>query len=152
MSSPGGKNPPPSATATISKQVTGTFKVAMSTSSQPAEWDDTLFQGFPSLTTPLGNLQPQHIEVLPVLNNDGSVAVMVANHAINSSDDNNGPGAPRNVLVDVSALGTFSSGTLLVVDADTNAASGPSASSLAPVPQITVTFGGYGVTFLMLKP
>lgn len=98
------------------------------------------------------NTDDAEIEVLPVLNSDGSVVVMVANHAINSPDDNNGPGAPRSVLVDVSALGTFSSGTLLAIDADTNAVSGPSASSLAPAAQITVTFGGYGVTFLMLKP
>ena len=92
------------------------------------------------------------IEVLPVLNSDGSVVVMVADHAINSPEDNNGPGAPRSVLVDVSALGTFSSGTQLAINAETNAVSGPTASSFAPAPQLTVTFGGYGVTFLMLKP
>src|SRR6202167_4232777 len=59
----GGGNPPPSATATIRNQVTGTFKLAMSTSFQPAEWDYTLFQSFPSLTTTLGNLQPQHVRL-----------------------------------------------------------------------------------------
>lgn len=92
------------------------------------------------------------IEVLPVLNNDGSVVVMVANHAVNSPDDNNGPGAPRTVLVDVSALGTFSSGTLLAINVDTSAVSGPSATSITPAPQITVTLGGYGVVFVTLQP
>jgi hypothetical protein len=98
------------------------------------------------------NTDDAEIEVLPVLNSDGSVVVMVADHAINSPEDNNGPGAPRSVLVDVSALGTFSSGTQLAINAETNAVSGPTASSFAPAPQLTVTFGGYGVTFLMLKP
>ena len=98
------------------------------------------------------NTDDAEIEVLPVLNSDGSVVVMVADHAINSPEDNNGPGAPRSVLVDVSALGTFSSGTQLAINAETNAVSGPTASSFAPAPQLTVTFGGYGVTFLMFKP
>lgn len=98
------------------------------------------------------NSDDAEIEVLPVLNNDGSVVVMVANHAINSPDDNNGPGAPRSVLVDFSALGTFSSGTLLAINANTSTANGPSVTSLTPVPQITVTFGGYGVVFVTLKP
>lgn len=53
----------PSDTVTISKNTTGSFDVAMSTSFQPAEWDYTLFQAFPSLTTTLQNLQPQHIRL-----------------------------------------------------------------------------------------
>jgi hypothetical protein len=92
------------------------------------------------------------VEVLPVMNSDGSVVVMIANHAVNAPDDNNGPGAPRTVLVDVSALGTFSSDSLLTIDAATNAVTGPSPGSITPAAQITVSFGGYGVTFLTLTP
>ena len=51
------------------------------------------------------------LETLPVINGDGSVVVMVANHAVSASTDDNGPGVARTVQVDVSALGTFSSGT-----------------------------------------
>lgn len=92
------------------------------------------------------------LEVLPVINSDGSVVVMVANHAIDAPDDNNGPGSPRSVLIDVSALGTFSSCSLLAIDANTSAVSGPSATSVTPAAQITITFSGYGVAFLTLKP
>jgi hypothetical protein len=91
------------------------------------------------------------LEILPALNSDGSVTVMVANHAINSPTDNNGPGAPRTINIDVSALGTFTSGSLLTIDANTSVTSGPTATSVTPSPQMTVVFNGYGVAFLTLK-
>jgi len=92
------------------------------------------------------------LETLPVINGDGSVVIMVANHAVNASSDNNGPGATRTVQVDVSALGTFSSGTLLTIDKNTSANDGPMAAGLAPVAQIPITLNGYSVAFLTLKP
>jgi hypothetical protein len=92
------------------------------------------------------------LETLPVQNSDGSVVVMVANHAVNSANDNNGPGAPRSVLIDMSALGSFSSGSLLTIDASTSAANGPVASSVTPAAQMTINFNGYGVAFLTLTP
>jgi hypothetical protein len=92
------------------------------------------------------------METLPVQNSDGSVVVMVANHAVNSASDNNGPGATRSVLIDVSALGNFSSGSLLAIDASTNTATGPVATSVTPAAQITINFTGYGVAFLTLTP
>jgi hypothetical protein len=91
------------------------------------------------------------IEVLPVVNGDGSVVVMVANYAVKSSGDNNGPGAPRTILIDTTALGNFGSGSLLTIDANTNVASGPVPSTVTPAPQISVTLNGYGVAFLTLK-
>ncbi|MGD0567990.1 MAG: hypothetical protein ABSA78_06260 [Candidatus Sulfotelmatobacter sp.] len=93
------------------------------------------------------------IETLPVMNSNGSVVVMVANHAVNvPATDNNGPGAPRSVLIDTSALGSFSSGSLLTIDAGTNVATGPVASSVTPAAQMTINFNGYGVAFLTLTP
>jgi Glycosyl hydrolase catalytic core len=93
------------------------------------------------------------LEVLPVVNGDKSVVIMVANHAVNDPmTDNNGPGAPRSVLLDVSALGTFSSGSLLLIDAKTSAVGGPTAAPVTPAAQMTISFGGYGVQFLTLKP
>lgn len=92
------------------------------------------------------------LETLPVLNGDGSVVVMVANHAVNAQNDNNGPGAPRSVLLDLSALGTFSSGSLLTLDASTSPLTGPAPSSVTPGAQMTISFGGYGVALLTLKP
>ncbi|MGD1076805.1 MAG: hypothetical protein ABR881_00660 [Candidatus Sulfotelmatobacter sp.] len=92
------------------------------------------------------------LETLPVVNSDGSVVVMVANHAVNAAGDNNGPGAARSVLVDVSALGTFSSGSLLTIDKNTSVSSGPAAEVVTPAAQMTITLDGYAVAFLMLKP
>jgi hypothetical protein len=92
------------------------------------------------------------LETLPVMNSDGSVVIMVANHAVNATGDNNGPGAPRSVLVDVSALGSFSSASLVTIDQTTSVASGPMPSSMTLAPQMTITLNGYSVAFLLLKP
>ena len=92
------------------------------------------------------------LEVLPVANSDGSVVIMVANHGVNAATDNNGPGAPRTVVLDVSALGAFSTSSLLTIDAHTNVASGPSETPVTPSAQITISLDGYAVAFLTLKP
>jgi len=93
------------------------------------------------------------LETLPVINSDGSVVIMVANHAVAApSTDNNGPGVARSVAIDVSALGTFSSGSLLTIDTDTNVSTGPVATAVTPAPKITINLNGYSVAFLTLKP
>jgi hypothetical protein len=60
--------PPPQqqvlkADVSVNSATNGGFNVAMSTSFQPAEWDFQFFQQFPAATTPLSNLQPQHIRL-----------------------------------------------------------------------------------------
>jgi len=118
--------------------------------------DYELGQMFPS--TPGASLlqytdtDSAEIEILPVMNSDGSVVVMLANHAVNSPSDNNGPGAARSAQLAVSSLGSFSSGSLLMIDATTNTTTGPAASAVIPAAQMTVSFNGYGVAFLTLKP
>jgi hypothetical protein len=92
------------------------------------------------------------LETLPVLSSDGSVVIMIANHAVNSAADNNGPGAPRSILIDISALGAFTSGSLMTIDQNTSASTGPAPAAVTPASQITVTLNGYGVAFLTLKP
>ena len=96
------------------------------------------------------------IEVLTTKAADGSVTIMVANHAVNSAGDNNAGGSPRTVMVETTSLGTsagaFSSATLLTIDAKTNATTGPSATSIAPNWRQPITLNGYGVAFLTLKP
>jgi len=88
-----------------------------------------------------------------VANPDGSVVIMVANHAVNTpSTDNNGPGTARDVALDVSALGTFSSASLLMIDKTTSVANGPSATTVTPSAQITISLDGYSVAFLTLTP
>ncbi len=97
------------------------------------------------------NTDDPEIEVLAVQNPDDSVVIMLANHAVNASTDNNGPGAPRTISIDVSSLGSFTSGSLLTIDASTGVTAGPTATSVTPGPQMTVAFTGYGVAFLTLK-
>jgi len=75
--------------------------------------------------------------------------VMIANHAVmNPATDDNGLGAPRTVILDVSALGAFGSATQLTIDASTDPTQGPSATPITPASRIAVTLNGYGVTFL----
>jgi hypothetical protein len=83
---------------------------------------------------------------------ESGTLVMVADRAVHATTDNNGGGDPRTVIVDVSALGTFSSATSLTIDAKTSATSGPVPVNVAPAQKISVTLGGYGVTLLKLKP
>ncbi len=92
------------------------------------------------------------LETLPVMNANGSVVIMIANHAVNAAADNNGPGAARAITVDVGALGSFSSATLVTIDKNTNVASGPVPAAVTLAPQLTITLNGYGVAFLTLKP
>jgi hypothetical protein len=92
------------------------------------------------------------LEALPVVNSDHSVVVMIANHALNSVTDNNGLGVKETINVDVSALGTFSSANLLVIDKNTNVQMGPVATAIQPAGTIQVTLDGYSVGFLTLKP
>ena len=49
------------------------------------------------------------VDVLAVKETNGQTVVMVSDHGIASANDNNGSGVPRTVLVDVSALGSFTS-------------------------------------------
>lgn len=92
------------------------------------------------------------VEILATRNPDNSVVVMVANHAVHAAADDNGPGDPRTVVLDLSALGTFSSASQLTIDATTDPIAGPTPTSVTPTPHITVTLNGYGVTILSLKP
>ena len=92
------------------------------------------------------------VEVLATQNSDGSVVVMLANHAVNSPTDDNGPGAPRTVVLDLSGFSAFSSASQLTIDAATDPIAGPSVVAVTPASSMTVAFDGYGVSFLLFKP
>jgi hypothetical protein len=92
------------------------------------------------------------IETLATRNSDGSVRVMIVDHAVHATTDNNGAGDPRTVIVDTSSLGTFSAASLLTLDATTDLTQGPAGVGIPPLPRSTVTLGGYGVAFLTLMP
>jgi len=57
------------------------------------------------------------------------------------------------VIVDLSGLGNFSSASVLTIDTNTSATTGPpTAVSVTPATRMSVTVGGYGVAWLILKP
>jgi hypothetical protein len=92
------------------------------------------------------------VETLATKNSDGSVLVMIADRAVLSPTDNNGTGDARTVIVDVSALGSFTSASQLNIGRTGDLTSGPQPSPITFAPKLTVTLPGYGVSFLLLKP
>jgi uncharacterized protein (TIGR03437 family) len=87
---------------------------------------------------------------LALRNPDGSVVILMSNHAVQKIyTDNNGPGVSRTFALDLSALGAFTSATLVTLDAATPA-SGPLLQSLTPSAQMQVTIPGYGAALLRL--
>jgi len=88
------------------------------------------------------------LEALAVRNDDGSVVVMLVNHKVASANDNNGPGVPRTVALDVSALGAFKSVTQITIDAATDPQQGPTPAVRTFAPQMQVALNGYSVSFL----
>jgi hypothetical protein len=97
------------------------------------------------------NSDEADIEVLPVINTDGSVVIMISNHAVASPNDNNGAGLTANISLDVSALGPFTSASEVMIDAGTSPATGPAVPSISAQSPITVDFSGYGVAFIKLQ-
>ena len=99
----------------------------------------------------LSNTDSADVEVLAVKGTNGQTVVMVSDHGVASANDNNGPGVPRTVLVDVSALGSFTSAQEVTIDKNTSPTTGPVAQTVTPAGQMQVSLGGYGVGFLVLQ-
>lgn len=98
------------------------------------------------------NSDTADIEVLPVKNTDGSVVVMVSNHAVASPADNNGEGLTADVAVDISGLGAFTSASEIVIDSSTSAASGPTPQNISPASPLKLSLNGYGAAIIKLTP
>ena len=96
-----------------------------------------------------GGLQDD-TQTLAARNVDGSVVILMSNYALNASTDNNGPGLSRTFALDVSALGSFSTATLVMLDAATPSG-GPVPQSLTPAGQMQVPIPGYGAALLRLS-
>lgn len=119
--------------------------------------DDWLAKLYPESPAPpdilaLTVTETATVETLATKNGDGSVLVMIANRAVLSPTDNNGPGDARTVVLDVSSLGSFTSASQLNIGRTSDLTSGPQPSPIALAPKLTVTLPGYGVSFLLLKP
>ena len=98
----------------------------------------------------IGGVLGLDTHTLALRNVDGSVVILMSNHAVaNPLTDNNGAGLSRTFALDLSALGSFSTATLVTLDAATPA-SGPALQPLAPSAQMQVTIPGYGAALLRL--
>jgi len=86
---------------------------------------------------------------LAVRNVDGSVVILMSNHAVANVTDNNGAGIVRDFMLDLSALGTFTSATLIHLDA-TTPQTGPVPVPMTPAAQMEVVLEGYGAALLRL--
>jgi hypothetical protein len=97
------------------------------------------------------NSNNAEVEVLPVMNPDGSVVVLVSNHAVASATDNNGRGLNGSVTVTLSGLGPFATASLVTFDSTTSPINGPTPVSISPASSITLTLNGYSSALLKLK-
>ena len=89
-------------------------------------------------------------QTLAARNVDGSVVVLMSNYGLNGADDNNGTGISRTFALDLSSLGSFSSASLVTLNASTPG-SGPVPQALTPAAQMQVTLPGYGMALLRLS-
>jgi hypothetical protein len=120
--------------------------------------DFTLSQLFPVTSTSsptilaLESGDVSSMEFLATKNPDGSYVIMITDRAVHSSSDSNAPGDPRTVIVDVAALGNYSSVTQLTLQSGTDLTKGPQPMTLSPSPKLSVTLNGYGTAFLHIVP
>jgi uncharacterized protein (TIGR03437 family) len=100
--------------------------------------------------THTGGLYGLDTRTMALRNPDGSVVILMSNHAVgNIFTDNNGAGVSRTFALDLSALPNFTSATLVTLDAATPS-SGPVLQPVSPAAQMQVTIPGYGAALLRL--
>jgi hypothetical protein len=121
--------------------------------------DRTLANFYPSTPSSPGpavlavnSTDSSSVETLATENSDGSVVVMLVDHAVHASSDNNGAGDPRTVVVDLSSFGSFYAASLININAATSVTNGATGVGVTPATRMTVTLPGYGVAFLKLTP
>jgi hypothetical protein len=114
-------------------------------------WLAQMFPGTGQQLLTFSNSNNAQVEVLPVSNPDGSVVILVSNHAVASASDNNGKGLKGIVTVNVSALGAFTTASLVTFDSTTSPITGPTPVSISPASPITLTLNGYGSALLKLQ-
>ncbi len=105
-----------------------------------------------ALSLPVISTEDATVEVAAVRRADNSVVIMISDHAVANPSDNNGPGAPRTVLLNLTGLGNFTSAQTLTFDASTSLQTGPSFQPVTLTDPLPVTLNGYGTTFLNLQP
>jgi len=96
-----------------------------------------------------GNPMGLDTHTLAAQNPDGSVVILMSNHAVANLTDDNGTGTVRDFMLDLSALGNFNAGTIVYLDATTPAA-GPVPQQVTPSAQMQFAIEGYGAALLRL--
>ncbi|MDR3727728.1 MAG: hypothetical protein P4K86_11870 [Terracidiphilus sp.] len=121
--------------------------------------DRTLATLYPSTATSPGpsilsvnSTDTSSVETLATQGSDGKVVVMVVDRAVHTSNDNNGSGDPRTVVVDLSSFSSFYAASLTTINSATSVSAGPTGAGVTPSTRMTVTLPGYGVAFLTLTP
>jgi hypothetical protein len=121
--------------------------------------DKTLESLYPSTASSPGpeilsisSTDTSSVETLATRNANGTVTVMVVDHAVHSASDDNGSGDSRTVVVDLSNFSAFYAASLLTIDGATSIATGPAGAGVTPGTRMNVTLPGYGVAFLTLTP
>jgi hypothetical protein len=92
------------------------------------------------------------VETLATYDANGTLVVMVVDHAVASPTDNNGNGQPRTVIVDLSSFGSYGPGTQTTIDAATSASTGPVPVVITPPFRFPVSLPGYGVSWVVFQP
>jgi hypothetical protein len=96
--------------------------------------------------------ESNRIEMFAAMKADGTRVIMVVNRDVAASADNNGPGVPKTVTLDLTGAGSFTTATLIAIDKNTSATAGPSPQTLTPASgKVTLSFPGYGVQFVTLQ-
>lgn len=98
------------------------------------------------------NPDANDIEVLAVKKIDGSVVILISNHAVANINDDDGRGIPRMVQLDIGSLGNFSSASDVIVDANTDIIDGPIETPISVAQQMQFALSGYGFILLKLNP
>jgi uncharacterized protein (TIGR03437 family) len=92
------------------------------------------------------------VEALAVRYPDNSVSLLIADIAASNYLSNNGAGVPATVTLDISALGgNFSSITEVMLDSNTNPATGPVETTLPVTPQLQIALNGLGSVLIRLN-
>ena len=92
--------------------------------------------------------EPNRLEVFAAQDPYGKRVIMVVNRDVAGSTDNNGPGVPKTVLLDLNNLGTYTTVRLTAIDKNTGPY-GPGTTEVIPTNGILpLTFPGYGVQFI----
>jgi len=100
----------------------------------------------------IASTDSSEVESMATVTSSGILRVLVVNRALASASDNNGTGAARTIVVDLTNYSLFYAASQTQVDANTSLTAGPPWAGVTPAARMTVTLPGYGMSILQLTP